>query len=217
MYDPPTNGSCVREQVACKQMYLWCLPVWSEPVSKFDQSSRKTYKFFFRHSLFQLVFSQQPPLRSLSLILLKKWPKLRGWRRRRISLVSPCFVYYLCSVLVAELACVTADFLMGGVSAAVAKTSAAPIERIKLLIQNQDEMVMFSSMFESSSAHATYRSSRVAWLNLTRVFLTAFPARTGRRGWFRCGEETLPTLSVTSRPKPWTSLSVSLCHRLLRF
>jgi len=33
------------------------------------------------------------------------------------------------------------DFLMGGVSAAVAKTSAAPIERVKLLIQNQDEML----------------------------------------------------------------------------
>ena len=29
------------------------------------------------------------------------------------------------------------DFLMGGVSAAVSKTAAAPIERIKLLIQNQ--------------------------------------------------------------------------------
>merc|ERR1712187_605149 len=33
------------------------------------------------------------------------------------------------------------DFLMGGVSAAVDKTAAAPIERIKLLIQNQDEML----------------------------------------------------------------------------
>ncbi|KAG5437127.1 hypothetical protein PCANB_001103, partial [Pneumocystis canis] len=33
------------------------------------------------------------------------------------------------------------DFMMGGVSAAVAKTSAAPIERVKLLIQNQDEMI----------------------------------------------------------------------------
>lgn len=30
---------------------------------------------------------------------------------------------------------------MGGVSAAVSKTAAAPIERIKLLIQNQDEMI----------------------------------------------------------------------------
>lgn len=33
------------------------------------------------------------------------------------------------------------NFLMGGVSAAVAKTAAAPIERVKLLIQNQDEMI----------------------------------------------------------------------------
>lgn len=33
------------------------------------------------------------------------------------------------------------DFLMGGVSAAVAKTAASPIERVKLLIQNQDEML----------------------------------------------------------------------------
>ncbi len=31
--------------------------------------------------------------------------------------------------------------MMGGVSAAVAKTAAAPIERIKLLVQNQDEMI----------------------------------------------------------------------------
>ncbi|KAM3341411.1 hypothetical protein P3S68_029046 [Capsicum galapagoense] len=33
------------------------------------------------------------------------------------------------------------DFLMEGVSAAVSKTTAAPIERVKLLIQNQDEMI----------------------------------------------------------------------------
>lgn len=33
------------------------------------------------------------------------------------------------------------DFLMGGVSAAVAKTAASPIERVKLLIQNQNEMI----------------------------------------------------------------------------
>jgi len=29
------------------------------------------------------------------------------------------------------------DFLMGGIAAAVSKTAAAPIERVKLLIQNQ--------------------------------------------------------------------------------
>ncbi|KAK0563046.1 ADP/ATP carrier protein [Tilletia horrida] len=33
------------------------------------------------------------------------------------------------------------DFMMGGVSAAVSKTAAAPIERVKLLVQNQDEMI----------------------------------------------------------------------------
>jgi len=33
------------------------------------------------------------------------------------------------------------DFAMGGVSAADSKTAAAPIERVKLLIQNQDEMI----------------------------------------------------------------------------
>lgn len=38
------------------------------------------------------------------------------------------------------------DFMMGGVSAAVAKTAAAPIERVKLLIQNQDEMMKQGSL-----------------------------------------------------------------------
>lgn len=38
------------------------------------------------------------------------------------------------------------DFLMGGVSAAVAKTAASPIERVKLLIQNQDEMIKQGSL-----------------------------------------------------------------------
>jgi solute carrier family 25 (adenine nucleotide translocator) protein 4/5/6/31 len=33
------------------------------------------------------------------------------------------------------------DFFMGGIAAAVSKTAAAPIERVKLLIQNQDEMM----------------------------------------------------------------------------
>jgi len=33
------------------------------------------------------------------------------------------------------------DFMIGGVAAGVSKTIAAPIERIKLLVQNQDEMI----------------------------------------------------------------------------
>jgi len=40
------------------------------------------------------------------------------------------------------------DFLMGGVAAAVSKTAAAPIERVKLLIQNQDEMLKSGRLAE---------------------------------------------------------------------
>jgi len=40
------------------------------------------------------------------------------------------------------------DFSMGGVSAAVSKTAAAPIERVKLLIQNQDEMIKAGRLAE---------------------------------------------------------------------
>jgi solute carrier family 25 (adenine nucleotide translocator) protein 4/5/6/31 len=38
--------------------------------------------------------------------------------------------------------------MMGGVSAAVSKTAAAPIERVKLLIQNQDEMIKVGRLSE---------------------------------------------------------------------
>ena len=33
------------------------------------------------------------------------------------------------------------SFLLAGVTAGVSKTATAPIERVKLLIQNQDEMI----------------------------------------------------------------------------
>lgn len=33
------------------------------------------------------------------------------------------------------------NFILSGSAAVIAKTSAAPIERVKLLIQNQDEMI----------------------------------------------------------------------------
>ncbi|KAK6802923.1 hypothetical protein RDI58_000707 [Solanum bulbocastanum] len=46
------------------------------------------------------------------------------------------------------LAAFATDFLMGGVSAAVSKTAAAPIERVKLLIQNQDEMIKAGRLSE---------------------------------------------------------------------
>ena len=33
------------------------------------------------------------------------------------------------------------DFMLGGTAAVVSKTAAAPIERVKLMMQNQDEML----------------------------------------------------------------------------
>ena len=33
------------------------------------------------------------------------------------------------------------DFFLSGIAAGVSKTAAAPIERVKLLVQNQDEMI----------------------------------------------------------------------------
>ena len=59
------------------------------------------------------------------------------------------------------------DFLMGGVAAAVSKTAAAPIERVKLLIQNQ---VSFISPFRyirllcSSSLYSSQHFFFVAFL-----------------------------------------------------
>ncbi|TMW83621.1 hypothetical protein EJD97_001176 [Solanum chilense] len=40
------------------------------------------------------------------------------------------------------------DFLMGGVSAVVSKTTDAPIERVKILIQNQDEVIKAGRLSE---------------------------------------------------------------------
>ena len=33
------------------------------------------------------------------------------------------------------------DFFLSGIAAGISKTAAAPIERVKLLVQNQDEMI----------------------------------------------------------------------------
>lgn len=61
------------------------------------------------------------------------------------STASPVFVHAPAEKGIAGFAI---DFLMGGVSAAVSKTAAAPIERVKLLIQNQDEMIKSGRLSE---------------------------------------------------------------------
>ncbi|PHT32892.1 hypothetical protein CQW23_29229 [Capsicum baccatum] len=62
-----------------------------------------------------------------------------------IANASPAFIQAPAEKGVAAFA---TDFLMGGVSAAVSKTAAAPIERMKLLIQRQDEMIKAGRLSE---------------------------------------------------------------------
>ena len=40
------------------------------------------------------------------------------------------------------------NFMLSGVAAAVSKTAAAPIERVKLLVQNQGEMIKQGTLNE---------------------------------------------------------------------
>ncbi len=40
------------------------------------------------------------------------------------------------------------DFMLGGVAAAVSKTAAAPIERVKLLLQNQGESAAITQPYK---------------------------------------------------------------------
>ena len=76
------------------------------------------------------------------------------------------------------------DFMMGGVSAAVSKTAAAPIERVKLLIQNQDEMIK-QGRLEKDTLVSLIVSRELPLMKVS------FPS----------GEVTLLTLSDTSQLK----------------
>jgi len=76
------------------------------------------------------------------------------------------------------------DFMMGGVSAAVAKTAAAPIERIKLLVQNQGEMLKSGRLAEPykgiiDCARKTYAQEGLAslWRGNTANVIRYFPTQ----------------------------------------
>ncbi|KAI0013252.1 mitochondrial carrier domain-containing protein [Xylariaceae sp. FL0662B] len=77
-----------------------------------------------------------------------------------------------------------ADFLMGGVSAAVSKTAAAPIERVKLLIQNQDEMLKsgrldkkYGGIIECFKRTATNEGTMSLWRGNTANVIRYFPTQ----------------------------------------
>jgi hypothetical protein len=76
------------------------------------------------------------------------------------------------------------DFLMGGVSAAVSKTAAAPIERVKLLIQNQNEMIKAGRLSEPYTGILNCFSRTVAdegiislWRGNTANVIRYFPTQ----------------------------------------
>jgi solute carrier family 25 (adenine nucleotide translocator) protein 4/5/6/31 len=76
------------------------------------------------------------------------------------------------------------DFLMGGVSAAVSKTAAAPIERVKLLIQNQDEMLKtgrldrkYNGIIECFSRTAKSEGVMSLWRGNTANVIRYFPTQ----------------------------------------
>ncbi|KAL6942159.1 ADP/ATP carrier protein [Hanseniaspora vineae] len=76
------------------------------------------------------------------------------------------------------------DFMMGGVSAAVAKTAAAPIERVKLLIQNQDEMIKqgtldkkYSGIVDCFSRTAKQEGIVSFWRGNTANVIRYFPTQ----------------------------------------
>ena len=64
------------------------------------------------------------------------------------------------------------SFMLSGVAAGVSKTAAAPIERVKLLVQNQDEMIKQVSVLEICFPHSTL-ALRVVLTSHTMECLTA--------------------------------------------
>jgi solute carrier family 25 (adenine nucleotide translocator) protein 4/5/6/31 len=73
------------------------------------------------------------------------------------------------------------DFLLGGVAAAVSKTIAAPIERVKLLLQNQGEQSAITKPYKG----------------IIDVFIRV----PQEQGLFSLWLETLPMLLDISPPK----------------
>lgn len=78
------------------------------------------------------------------------------------------------------------DFVLGGTAGAIAKTLAAPIERVKLLLQTQEN--------NPKLVQRPYKGSE--WL--IKESATASFAVSKKREWFLFGEETGLMLSDTS-------------------
>ncbi|KAK7334623.1 hypothetical protein VNO80_26383 [Phaseolus coccineus] len=102
-------------------------------------SGIKSYDGAYRHP----AMYQRPSFGNYSNAALMPSCKTTMDLSAAVATTSPVFV-----AAPAEKGHFLIDFLMGGVSAAVSKTAAAPIERVKLLIQNQDEMLKSGRLSE---------------------------------------------------------------------
>lgn len=85
------------------------------------------------------------------------------------------------------------DFILGGTSGAIAKTLAAPIERVKLLLQTQENNPRLAARPYKGTPSAIQASSIVLLAVCRRKVL------------FRSGEATGPTCCDISPLKPLTS------------
>uniref|UniRef100_A0A7N0TIM9 ADP/ATP translocase n=1 Tax=Kalanchoe fedtschenkoi TaxID=63787 RepID=A0A7N0TIM9_KALFE len=79
------------------------------------------------------------------------------------------------------------DFLIGGVSAAVSKTAAAPIERVKLVIQNEDEMLKAGRLSEPYKGFGECFSRTIRDLNFAfkDYFKSLFNFKKDRDGYWK--------------------------------
>lgn len=84
------------------------------------------------------------------------------------------------------------DFVLGGTSGAIAKTLAAPIERVKLLLQTQENNPKLMERPYKGNYFIMKASSIVLVVASKRKVLS------------HCGEAIGPTFSDTSRHKPLT-------------
>ena len=84
------------------------------------------------------------------------------------------------------------NFALSGCAAVISKTAAAPIERIKLLIQNQDEMIKQVRLL----IFMTHSSAKLYDLKFMTLFVK--PTETSR--WYN--SERLPQKMISSRSPP---------------
>ena len=128
--------------------FLICrLPPWFANMADGSQHPSVFQKIHAQSYLLSRL-APNVPLRNTSLSNVNGAYINGAFRSPCLELVSPPSLVYIQAPSEKGLSGFMVDFLMGGVSAAISKTAAAPLERVKLLIQNQDEMLKTGRLSE---------------------------------------------------------------------